>query len=502
MDACDRESLTQQHQSSRKDLNTTPHSIQASSSLPSLPVVLNRTVSSSASPQRYGPSPAADSSAISAKGAPLSWFELLASDAAHAARGFFLPSPQRVSSGAAAEQPTGSRHDLSPLSHSQRESESIQAASFQHDFEAERNLPPTSEAPSVTLPDEPSSWNTATDIGLSAQERRMFHHFIRNLGPVIDFFDAMRHFSIAVPHLALRNVGLMKALLSVSARHLSLHVDFSKKAPEGDTGTVSCLPIDRSVAVEYYYETLHYLNQAMRYPSYTLSQELIATATLISTYEMIDGSNRDWERHLKGVFWIQRYQDNDGESGGLGQAVWWAWLRQDVWVALRERRRVFTAWQPKKHISMLSAPELTSRMIYLLAQCVNYASREELETTDLQQRLEQGNTLLYKLQEWYDYLPRGFNPLPTIQDSAIFPPICVYPPSYAGALQMHSLARVLVVLNRPPVGGLEDYRAARRLLTASVNTICGLARTIDADDTGASLAALPCLFVGMLSHVS
>lgn len=55
----------------------------------------------------------------------------------------------------------------------------------------------------------------------------------------------------------------------------------------------------------------------MQYPSFARSHEVIATASLISTYEMIDGSNKDWQTHLKGVFWIQRSQDNDGESGGL-----------------------------------------------------------------------------------------------------------------------------------------------------------------------------------------
>lgn len=325
----------------------------------------------------------------------------------------------------------------------------------------------------------------------------MFHHFVKNLSTAIDFFDTMKHFSSLVPHLALRNIGLMKALLALSARHLSLHDDCAAMAPVENTGTPSSLPTDRNVAVQYYFETLHYLNKAMQYKSYACSLELIATATLISTYEMLDGSNRDWERHLKGVFWIQCYQNNDGESGGLRQAVWWAWLRQDIWVAMRERRRVFTFWQPKKPLSMLTAPELTLRIIYLLAQCVNYASREESETTDLQQRLERGNILLFMLQEWHDHLPREFNPLPPIQDSDIFPPIWVYPSLYAGALQMHSLARILIVLHRPSVG-LQDYRAAQKLLTGSVNTICGIARTINADDIAAILTALPCLFGGKL----
>jgi hypothetical protein len=76
-------------------------------------------------------------------------------------------------------------------------------------------------------------------------------------------------------------------------------------APRSDS--VQSHVIDRNLAVQYYYETLHYLNRAMQHPSYARSHEVIATSLLISTYEMIDGSNQDWERHLKGVFWIQRF---------------------------------------------------------------------------------------------------------------------------------------------------------------------------------------------------
>jgi hypothetical protein len=259
------------------------------------------------------------------------------------------------------------------------------------------------------------------------------------------------------------------------------------------------IKVDRNVAVQYYYESLRCLSKAMRHPLYASSHEVVATALLISAYEMIDGSNQDWERHLKGVFWIQRFQDNDGESGGLRQAVWWAWLRQDVWVAMRERRRVFSFWQPKKPLPMLSAPELATRATWLLGQCVNYASKEEQDTMELSRRLERGSELLYLLQQWHDYLPPEYSPLPGLSDVETFPPIWVHPSPYAASLQVHSLSRILVILHRPSSGGLEDYRAAQKLLTLSVNIICGIARTVDSGDTAASLTSLQCVYGGRSS---
>ncbi|KAL5354964.1 Zn(II)2Cys6 transcription factor [Aspergillus floccosus] len=454
-------------------------------------------------PHEYVPSPSTESVG-SVRHAPLSWFELLASDAVSSNQNFFL-SPQQPVTQPAQTLSTGSYVNSGFQPRTPRQCDSFRAASFEHDPELQKRLTSTSHHDnSRLLPDDPFSWTASSPIQLSEPETRIFQHYIRVLSGYLDYFDPGRHFSTVVPHLALRNVGLMKALLAVSARHIGLW----NTDPEDPSIQDSHRPafwkelvkepyfqgLDRNVAVQYYYETLSYLNKAMHHPNYARSPELISTALLISLYEMVDGSNRDWERHLKGVFWIQRCQNNDGECGGLRQAVWWAWLRQDTWVAMRERRRVFTFWRPKRHMSSLSPAELACFAHYLLSQCVNYASKEECESKDLQQRLDRGNELLYMLQEWQNCLPPEFTPLPITQKSDIFPPIWVHPPSYAAALQVHSLARVLVILHRPSIGGLEDYRAAQGLLSVSVSTICGLARTVGEEDDAGNLVSLNCLF--------
>lgn len=487
----------------------------------SAPISPASIIPSTRSPCGYVPSPGTESSA-STRVAPLSWFELLATDAANANDRFLLSPPQQFSrthrypgnNGDHPDHPDkfqeDPRHSANLRPRTLRERESFHAAAFRHDPEPEQRLVSQQPAEDADLgvSDGQSSWTTSSSIQLSKLEHDLFSHFVRVSSKWLDFYDPFQNFASVVPHLALRNVGLMKALLALSARHLSLKLEPREKEvnrtlAEHD-GASSAQPnhsiqshvIDRNLAVQYYYETLQYLNRAMQYPSYARSHEVIATSLLISTYEMIDGSNQDWERHLKGVFWIQRFQDNDGESGGLRSAVWWAWLRQDVWVAMRERRRIFSFWQPKRPLSLLTGPELVTRATYLLGQCVNYASKEEQETPDMTRRLERDSELLFLLQDWYDYLPLEYSPLPSTSDTAVFPHIWIHPPSYAAALQIHSLARVLVILHRPSSGGLEDYRAAQKLLTLSVNTICGIARTRDESDQAASIVSLHCVFGG------
>jgi len=72
----------------------------------------------------------------------------------------------------------------------------------------------------------------------------------------------------------------MKAILALSARHLSL-----------DSANATLPLQERNFAVQYYFETLHYLRNAMQYESYIRSPELLSTVLVVSSYEMIGESH-------------------------------------------------------------------------------------------------------------------------------------------------------------------------------------------------------------------
>jgi hypothetical protein len=219
----------------------------------------------------------------------------------------------------------------------------------------------------------------------------------------------------------LRNIGLMKAILALSARHISLNPSIAGEQSH-----------DRNDALQYYNETLHYLSKAMQYDTFKTSLELLATALIVSTYEMLDGSGKDWERHLQGVFWIQRSQVIHGDSKGLKQAVWWAWLCQDVWAAFREKRKTFTFWKPQRTFADLGPYELAARSVYVIAKVVNYCSREENEASDITARIEKADQLQAMLDEWEAYLTSEFTPLPYKTGNAgdAFQPIWIHPPAF------------------------------------------------------------------------
>ncbi|KAF1993464.1 hypothetical protein P154DRAFT_71244 [Amniculicola lignicola CBS 123094] len=331
-------------------------------------------------------------------------------------------------------------------------------------------------------------WNTVGTISLTDDELSLFQHYVNVVGPILDMFDPMRHFTLVVPRLAVHNVGLLKSLLAIAARHLALHsvqqrtqsVQRPRSSINGPPETNNQVKALKQVATQYYYETLHYLSKNLLYPVYAKSGEIIATAILISTYEMFDaeGSYNDggWERHLRGIFWIQRSQDNNGEShDGLRRAAWWAWLRQDIWVAFRESRRVLTIWRPTKRLMDLSPDELATRIVYITARCVDFAANEK--QYDMALRIGLGDRLLQALDDWYRQLPPSFRPIYTLpaDDTSMFSPIWIHPPVYAAAMQTFHFARIIVLINQPSVGGLNLFRQRRRQLDESVDTICGIA---------------------------
>jgi hypothetical protein len=168
----------------------------------------------------------------------------------------------------------------------------------------------------------------------------------------------------------------------------------------------------------------------MRYPTYQNSLELMATTLIISTYEMLRGSRKDWQQHLKGVFWILRSRQIEVEASSLESTTWWAWLCQDIWVAFRERRRTYSTWVPKKGYPELSGYELACRSVWIMAKVVNFCAADEADDdVSYSKRLAWSKALRKMLHEWESHLTVEFSQLPTTRhgDADIFKPRMIHP---------------------------------------------------------------------------
>lgn len=271
-------------------------------------------------------------------------------------------------------------------------------------------------------------WKSPQALTLQDQEHHLFEIFVNRISHWLDLFDPFRHFCTLVPRLAMYNEGLLKAILAFSVRYLSLNPENAHEDHH-----------ERHDALRYYHESLHYLQNAMQYNSYLTSLELLATAIIISGYEMLDGSRRDWERHLQGVFGIQRSQVIHGDTGGLRGAVWWTWLQQDIWAAFREKRKTFTFWRPARTFDMLNPWEIAARSLFVMAKVVNYCSGIENigEENNIQSRTDAADRLTSILDDWERCLTTEFVPLPlkVSDDATVFEPRWIQPPIF-GTSQM------------------------------------------------------------------
>lgn len=236
----------------------------------------------------------------------------------------------------------------------------------------------------------------------------------------LDLFNLAGTVSTTVPHLAVRNAGLLNAILALSCYHMSV-----------DGSVLTGDHADQNTALQYYYQTLHYVQKAMRYPTYQNSRELMVTTLVISTYEMLRGSRTDWQRHLQGVLWILRSRQIEVEESSLESATWWAWLCQDIWVAFRQGRRTYSTWTPKKGYAELNPHELATRGVWIFAQVINFCAINPSEDTDtsIVGRLGWGQALRKMLEEWESHLTVEFSQLPATSshESAVFKPRLIHP---------------------------------------------------------------------------
>lgn len=184
----------------------------------------------------------------------------------------------------------------------------------------------------------------------------------------------------------------------------------------------------------------------------------------------------------------------------MRRAVWWAWLRQDIWAAFQAGRPTITFWRARKPLETLNSDELATRIVYLCGKCVKYASSDKnLPNQDPRDRIDQGDRLLSALDDWYRILPVSYQPVTVARSptsDTLFPPIWIHPTNHAGAIQMYHLARTAVLLNQPTMGGLSTYMQREKQLTESVKMVCGIANSCQENEPAMAFVNVQALFAG------
>ncbi|KAL4732049.1 hypothetical protein ACLX1H_001056 [Fusarium chlamydosporum] len=320
-------------------------------------------------------------------------------------------------------------------------------------IDAQPEVPDRKNSHATNVPEE-TLWQASESISLLDREQALFKNFLHRICSWLDLFDPARTFSTRVPHLAVRNAGLLNAILALSSYHQSLDetIPFSQRP-------------DQNIALQYYYQTLHYVQKAMRYSTYQNSQELMATTLMVSTYEMLRGSRQDWQQHLQGYHVV-----------GLAEA---------------------------RHMGCLSRKEKNLQAVWIMAQVINFCAVDSYTEMDggLARRVSWAKGLRKMLDEWQSHLTVEFSALPTMGKTAdvVFKPHLIHPQCFGLAVQLHHCSRILMKAHEPHLDGIQGLLRRQADIQQSIQMVCGIGMTLTED--ASSMLSSQCLFIAVRHEI-
>ncbi|PYH90945.1 hypothetical protein BO71DRAFT_461090 [Aspergillus ellipticus CBS 707.79] len=211
-----------------------------------------------------------------------------------------------------------------------------------------------------------------------------------------DLFDDEAHFQLTAVKRALASPLLMSAICALTARQISM-------VGKGE--------VWKSVAVQYYGDSLLHLIAALDSPTSSLDDTLAATI-LLSSYELLASPGLDHRRHVYGALNLIRTHDCNASSGGLIGAAFWAFARHDVAIALVHECPTML---PPEEWDVAWAEQETredrrgNKMVWLLARIIAHTFQTpDGRTQDTQSLLEHRTSLLHGLEAWHASLPDTF----------------------------------------------------------------------------------------------
>lgn len=340
-------------------------------------------------------------------------------------------------------------------------------------------------------------WRSKDASKMTPREMQIFDHFVTRTSRWLDLFDPRQHCSIHVSQHAMQDVGLRNAVLALSISHLSLHP--------------GC--VGRTDALEYFVAALRHVRNATQHDLYRRSGVFMSTCLIFSTYEMINGSDQEWKVHLRGLRLLQSVRSIDGESQDMKEAVWLAWLSQDLWTAFREKRQVDTSWAPAQDYDHMTPHEIASAPSIFSHRWSRIALHQRGTPASVVVRAErsmqfiwpacwmsgidicQSSFALYPCLPWLTafsvrfgfIIPRSVGP--QVRHNAL---VLILVPGVA--LQLHHAATILLLSHRPDSGGRRDFTGQQATIKACAAAICGLASSLT--DDASSIVSSQCLFIG------
>ncbi|KAL4893849.1 hypothetical protein BDV59DRAFT_177310 [Aspergillus ambiguus] len=227
------------------------------------------------------------------------------------------------------------------------------------------------------------------------QVANIFRHYMENLAAWYDLNDSKRHFKDVVPIRARYNPLLLSAILAFAAAH--------QHRTLGDS-------IYLELAEFYHYDSVRRLISLTNNVDQLPIGETLAAICLLRSYEIIT-QNVSSQNHLQGCYSLLASRQFH-ITADLLSAGYWNYLREDITVALIERRGLMiTLSDQNAPLEPTEDMDFANYVTFLLGKCINRCLSVDSPPLDL---LE-WEAMKAELDSWKSSLPPSFDPIRTPQ---------------------------------------------------------------------------------------
>ncbi|KAH8429113.1 uncharacterized protein LDX57_006783 [Aspergillus melleus] len=311
-------------------------------------------------------------------------------------------------------------------------------------------------------------------------EALLLRHFRNTLGAWMDVCDHERHFSTMVVERAPSCALLLYACLAIAARHLS--------------HTTNTIP--SNAADGYHERCIAILLPVLENSDFKISIEiLLASTVILRFFEQLSSHtpSSDLQRHLlAGSVYISSHVDC-AISGGLAEASFWVFVKQDIQFALAYRNPLRLTISPfeeklsqRWQTTVPSDRDWSHKAIWLLAETINYCYGA---THPLHMDTIDGEALKRKICAWEAGKPESFQPLHfSPANTSIgrpFPLVWFTSSAHATAVQHICMTKALIHQHElHTMGGSESSLDSKRMsdeVMKNLGIIFGIALSAEDD---------------------
>lgn len=241
----------------------------------------------------------------------------------------------------------------------------------------------------VNSPSQPRP--TTQTPSIDAEKVTLLEEYQNGVGTWVGLFDNELHLTHTIVKWALESPLLLSSICAITARQMSM---------------VGRGEMWKSIACDYYGESLHHLIHALDGPSFSSGDTLAATV-LLSSYELFISPGLDHHRHVSGAVTLIKSNLHNASSGGVATAAFWVYARQDVAMALVHECPTMLPpeeWGISWTGQETAEDSLGNKMIWIVAKVIAHTFREV--DAAAKQSLHRDKTRLIKeLDNWQESLP-------------------------------------------------------------------------------------------------